>query len=306
MLNSDKGFMSFKKTIFADYLCLCKPRVIWVMLITSWVGMLLATDSIFPMSVCCIATIGIAFAGGSAAILNHLIDQEIDLKMQRTAKRPIATGRISKINALYFSFILGMSGLFLLYRFVNPLTAGLTLLTVLGYAVFYSLFLKHRTPQNIVIGGLAGAMPPLLGWTSITAEISAYPLILVLIIFIWTPPHFWALAIYRHEDYQKANVPMLPITHGILLTKLFIVLYTVLLIIITLLPYLCGMSGLLYLIIALSAGLVFLHQTLQLYFTHAIGNELYLKRHALRTFSFSIIYLLIIFCGLLLDHYLKL
>lgn len=279
-----------------EYYSLCKPKVIAVMLVTSWVGMCLACKSGIPWHPFIFGTIGIALAAASSAIVNHLIDAKIDAKMQRTAQRPIASGRILPKQAIFFSTVLGITGLLTLLFFVNFLTAILTLSTMLGYAVLYSLFLKHASPQNIVIGGIAGAAPPLLGWASVTNEINAYALLLVLIIFAWTPPHFWSLAIYRSSEYRNANVPMLPVTHGIRFTKLSIVLYTLLLIAITLLPFAAGMSGLIYLISALVLGIAFLLQTLLLYYSN---KEL----EARKTFGFSIVYLLCLFLALLVDHY---
>ncbi len=287
-----------KILLWKDYLTLCKAKVVAVMLITSWVGMHLATQTTVPWNIFIFATIGIALTGSSAAVINHLVDRQIDAKMIRTLNRPLANKRISIQNASVFSACLGVIGLLVLTLCVNPLTAGLTFLTLLGYAVLYTLFLKRRTPQNIVIGGIAGAMPPLLGWTAITNEIDAYAWLLVLIIFVWTPPHFWALAIYREQDYKKANIPMLPITHGIPFTKLYIVLYTILLLLVTVLPYSVHMSGLIYLISALVLGTLFLAQTLILYKAKSETNRI-----ALKTFSFSILYLLLLFSALLIDHY---
>jgi len=281
-----------------DYFVLCKPKVVLVMLITAWVGMHLASNTFVPWNLFVFGTLGIALAGGSAAVINHLVDRHIDAKMTRTEKRPLACKRISVPKAFLFSVILGISGLVLLILFVNLTTALLTFATLLGYAVFYTLFLKRRTPQNIVIGGAAGAMPPLLGWAAVTNEIDACAWILVLIIFTWTPPHFWALAIYRCEDYQKANIPMLPITHGIHFTKLCIVLYTLLLFGITLLPYAIQMSGILYLIAAIILGSLFLFKVIVLYRTNS--NPM-----AFKTFSFSILYLLLLFIALLIDHYVQ-
>ncbi len=279
-----------------DYITLCKPRVILLMLVTTWVGMHLATQTFVPWKTFIFATLGIAFAGSSAAVINHLVDRHLDAKMNRTLHRPLVNQRISIPNAVLFSGILGLSGLLILIQFVNLLTATLTLLTFLGYAVFYTLFLKRRTPQNIVIGGAAGAMPPLLGWTAVTDELSAFAWILVLIIFAWTPPHFWALAIYRKEDYEKANIPMLPNTHGIRFTKLYMLLYTLLLFVVTLLPYVIQMSGVLYLWVAVILGIAFIRQVIILYRTES--NTI-----ALKTFGFSISYLFLLFIGLLLDHY---
>lgn len=278
-----------------DYFSLCKPKVILVMLATTWVGMLLTSQPV-PLSIFIFATIGIATAGSAAAVFNHLVDASIDAKMSRTARRPIASGRIAPKHAILFASILMMTGLSILLFFVNMLTTLLTLATVVGYAVLYTLFLKRATPQNIVIGGAAGATPPLLGWVAVTNEISAYALLLVLIIFTWTPPHFWALAIYRKHDYEAANIPMLPITHGVVYTKISIILYTLLLMIVSILPFVMGMSGILYFVTALILGFLFLLQTFHLY----LSPE---KKVALKTFKYSIIYLLLLFAALLLDHY---
>lgn len=279
-----------------DYLTLCKPKVILVMLVTTWVGMHLATNTHVPWHIFIFGTLGIALAGGSAAVINHLVDRHIDTKMTRTQNRPLATNRISIRNASIFSAILGLSGLGVLAVFINPLTASLTFGTMFGYAILYTLFLKHQTPQNIVIGGAAGAMPPLLGWTAVTGQTSAFAWLLVLIIFTWTPPHFWALAIHRKDDYENANIPMLPNTHGIPFTKLFIVLYAILLFVVTLLPYAAHMTGLIYLSSASLLGIAFLMQTVLLYRTES-------SHTALKTFSFSILYLLLLFGALLIDHY---
>jgi len=280
--------------LFKDYLSLCKPKVVLLMLVTAWVGMQLATKDALEPSLVILAIFGIALLGGAAATFNHIIDHKIDAKMARTLNRPIVRGSLSLKEALVFALLLASGGLVCLF-YVNVLTALLTLATSLMYSVFYSYFLKHATPQNIVIGGLAGAMPPLLGWTAVTGELSPYAWLPVLIIFTWTPPHFWALAIYRLEDYQKANVPMLPVTHGIGFTKLCVVLYTGLLFVVTLLPYATGMSGEVYLVGASLLGSLFLRQSIQLYMTSSILV-------ARKTFSFSIVYLLLLFITLLVDH----
>ncbi len=285
--------ISIRDHIF-DFFSLCKLKVVLVMLMTSWVGMFFAEPHRFSWKVIFFATVGIGLVAASAAAANHLIDRKIDAKMLRTKLRPLATGRISPFAAGIFACCLGISGLSLLFFFVNSFTALLTFLTLGGYAVLYTLLLKRATPQNIVIGGAAGAMPPLLGWASISGNIHPHALILVLIIFVWTPPHFWSLAIYRHQDYLNAKIPMLPVTHGIPYTKFSILLYTLLLSITSLLPFVVGMSGWLYLWTALVLGLVFFIQTLRLYHSDS-------KQTALRTFSFSIVYLLILFSVLLLD-----
>lgn len=289
-----------KPTLWRDYWELCKPKVVALMLMTAWVGMLLASPAeIFPWQAILFGTIGIAFCAGSAAVINHLVERHIDIHMRRTQNRPIAKGRVSPIHAMLFSLFLGLAGLSILILFVNYLTAWLTLLSLVGYALFYTIFLKRATPQNIVIGGAAGAAPPLLGWTAVTGTVDPFGLLLVLIIFTWTPPHFWALAIYRHEDYAKAQLPMLPVTHGIRFTKFCILLYIILLIASTVLPFLTGMSGITYLICALGLGIGFFYYGWILYFNDD-------PKIALDTFSYSIIYLMALFIGFLLDHYLHL
>ncbi len=280
-----------------DYLTLCKPRVVLLMILTSLVGMCLATPHAVPLVPLIIGNVGIALVAGSAAALNHIADQHIDKLMRRTQYRPVATGRISTRQSLVFAFVLCAIGMALLLVFINVLTAVLTFISLIGYAVCYTLYLKHATPQNIVIGGIAGAVPPLLGWTAVTGSVSPQSLLLVLIVFVWTPPHFWALAIHRHEDYAKASVPMLPITHGLAFTRLNVLLYTILLVLVTLLPYFVGMSGWLYLAGVLPLNALFVYHAWQLYKAHD-GAQ------AMRTFRYSIIYLGILFLLLLLDHYL--
>jgi len=284
--------------VFVDYLKLCKCRVIALMLLTAWIGMLLASGPHhFPWRAFVLGTLGIASCAGAAAVMNHLVERHIDIRMQRTQLRPVASGRITPRKALQFSLFLGILGTGILFFGINSLTALLTVLSLLGYALLYTLFLKQATPQNIVIGGLAGAAPPLLGWTAVTNSIDPFGLLLVLIIFTWTPPHFWALAIYRKDDYAKAKLPMLPITHGVRFTKLCIVLYTVLLVIATILPYLTHSCGITYLVCALGLGAGFLYYAVALYFSRQ-------ALMALRTFHFSIVYLMALFLGLLTDHYL--
>lgn len=281
--------------LLSDYITLCKPKVVALMLITSWVGMFLATPETPAWSTVLIATIGIGLAASSAAVINHMVDRHIDAKMSRTLLRPIASGRITPKKAFLFAIVLGLISMVILTSYVNPLVALLTFATLLGYAIFYTLFLKRRTPQNIVIGGAWGAMPPLLGWAAISNDINPYSLLLVLIIFTWTPPHFWALAIYRKEDYKKANIPMLPVTHGVPFTKLCIVLYTILLFITTLLPYLTGMSYGIYLLSAIVLGIAFLYYSLRLY----LSSD---PKEGLVTFNFSIAYLTLLFVALLVDQ----
>jgi len=231
-----------------DYLELCKPNVVALMILTSVIGMLLATDQSIPIQILVFGNLGIALCAGSAAAVNHIVDRNVDDKMARTANRPIAQGRLEPQQAIIFALVTGLAGMVILLVFTNILTAWLTLASSVGYAFVYTMFLKRATPQNIVIGGLAGAAPPLLGWVAVTGEIHHNALLLVLIIFAWTPPHFWALAIHRKEEYAKANIPMLPVTHGEKYTKINILLYTVMLMVITTLPYLTGMFGLLYLV----------------------------------------------------------
>ncbi len=280
-----------------DYLELCKPRVVMLMLLTVVVGMYLAAPGWIDLSLVCLTLIGVGLAASSAAAINHLVDRHIDAIMARTKKRPIARGKVSVVQALTFALLIGALGLIILFLFVNPLTAGLTFITLIGYAGIYTGYLKRATSQNIVIGGLAGAAPPLLGWTAVTNQLTPEPLLLVLIIFTWTPPHFWALAIYRFEEYQHAQIPMLPVTHGIPYTKLSIYLYTILLLIVSILPFVIGMSGFFYLFGALILGLRFLFWAHKLYRSDR-------ALVAMQTFKFSIIYLMLLFVVLLIDHYL--
>lgn len=280
-----------------DYLELCKPKVVLLMLLTAIVGMCLASPGLLPLRPFVFGLLGIAFCAGSAAAVNHLVDRHIDLLMARTSKRPIAQGKIPPAQGIIFAFVLGAVGMLVLYFFVNELTAFLTFISLIGYAVIYTGYLKRATPQNIVIGGLAGAAPPLLGWTAMTGQISAEPLLLVLIIFAWTPPHFWALAIYRQKEYKNADIPMLPVTHGIEFTKVNILLYTVLMLVVTALPYAIGMSGLLYFISAILLGGRFLQWSIRLKNTSE-------TRVAMQTFRYSIVYLMALFIAFLIDHYL--
>lgn len=276
-----------------NYYELCKPRVVMLMILTSVVGMFLAPSSEIPIIPLIFGNLGIALVAGAAAALNHVADQHIDKIMGRTQHRPLVQGKVTQKNCLIFSAVICVLGLLILFIFTNALTAGLTFLSLIGYAVCYTLYLKHATPQNIVIGGIAGAAPPLLGWTAVTGSVSAEALLLVLIIFVWTPPHFWALAIYRLEDYRKANVPMLPHTHGVPYTKLNIVLYTILLTCVSSLPYFIKMAGWIYLVGVMIANAIFLTYAVRLYFS----NE---SKIALQTFRFSIYYLGILFLLLLI------
>ncbi|MGA8135993.1 heme o synthase [Pseudomonas sp. MWU12-2319] len=287
------------QALWRDYLELTKPKVVVLMLITSLVGMFLATRAGVPWTVLVFGNLGIALCAGGAAVVNHVVDRRIDALMARTHKRPLAQGRVSPAAALSFALVLAVLGQALLLSFTNPLTAWLTLASLLGYAVIYTGFLKRATPQNIVIGGLAGAAPPLLGWVAATGHVSAEPLLLVLIIFAWTPPHFWALAIHRKEEYAKADIPMLPVTHGEHYTKVHILLYTCVLLAVSLLPFVIHMSGLLYLVCATLLGARFLHWAWVLY----RGSQ---PHAAINTFKYSIYYLFLLFIALLVDHYLLL
>lgn len=282
-----------------DYLELTKPKVVVLMLITSLVGMFLATRAGVPWTVLLFGNLGIALCAGGAAVVNHVLDRRIDALMARTCKRPVAKGRVAPLPALAFALALAIAGIALLLAFTNPLTAWLTLASLLGYAVVYTGFLKRATPQNIVIGGLAGAAPPLLGWVAVSGHLSAEPLLLVLIIFAWTPPHFWTLAIHRKEEYAKAEIPMLPVTHGEHYTKLHILLYSLVLLAVSLLPYAIHMSGPLYLACALLLGLRFVQWAWVLY----RGTR---PHAAIGTFKYSIAYLFLLFIALLVDHYLLL
>ena len=287
------------RATWRDYLEMTKPKVLVLMLITSLVGMFLATRAGVAWPVLVFGNLGIACCAGAAAVVNHVVDRRIDGLMARTHKRPMAEGRVSPAAALGFALLLALVGQALLLAFTNPLTAWLTLGSLLGYAVVYTGFLKRATPQNIVIGGLAGAAPPLLGWVAVTGHVSAEPLLLVLIIFAWTPPHFWALAIHRKAEYARADIPMLPVTHGEHYTKVHILLYTFALLAVSLLPFVIRMSGVLYLACAMALGLRFLFWAWVLY----RGNR---AHAAINTFKYSIWYLFLLFIALLLDHYLLL
>lgn len=280
-----------------DFYELCKPKVVMLMILTSVIGMLLSVPGMVPLDVLIIGNLGIALCAGSAATVNHLVDRHVDQKMARTFNRPVAKGRVEPRQAIIFALVIGSLGMALLIGFINLLTAVLTLGSLLGYAVIYTLFLKRATPQNIVIGGLAGAAPPLLGWTAVTGELHGHALLLVLIIFAWTPPHFWALAVHRKDEYAHAEIPMLPVTHGERYTKLHILLYTIILVLVTLLPYITGMLGWLYLLGAAVLGLGFLYWSLVLMFSKkpSVGMD---------TFKYSIVYLMALFVIMLLDHYL--
>jgi len=284
-----------KKAIsWRDYLELCKPRVVALMILTSVIGMLLATPQSVPLEILFFGNLGIALCAGAAAAVNHVVDRHIDEKMARTANRPIAQGRLRPNQAVVFALLTGLAGIAILLLFTNLLTAWLTLASLIGYAFIYTMFLKRATPQNIVIGGLAGAAPPLLGWVAVSGEIHYNALLLVLIIFAWTPPHFWALALHRKEEYAKAEIPMLPVTHGEAYTKINIMLYTVILVVISILPYLTGLFGWLYLVGALLLGAGFLFHSTLLWMD---------KDSGMKTFKYSIVYLMLLFSIMLFDHY---
>lgn len=280
-----------------DYIELCKPRVVALMVFTALVGMLLAAPGEVGLGPLVFGTLGIALMAGSAAALNHLADSRIDTLMDRTQLRPLPSGMLDARQVLVFAGVTGLTGLLILMVFVNVLTAVLTLASLVGYAVIYTRYLKHATPQNIVIGGAAGATPPLLGWTAVTGQIESGALLLFLIIFTWTPPHFWALALYRKEEYAKADIPMLPVTHGEDYTRLQILFYTILLVLITLLPYATGLVGLIYLLGAVILGSGFLYYAIALKRTRS-------RELAIQTFVYSIVYLMLLFAALLLDRYL--
>ncbi|MGQ0658497.1 MAG: heme o synthase [Chromatiales bacterium] len=279
-----------------DYLELCKPRVVAVIVFTAVVGMFLATPGMVPPVTLLCATAGIALVAASAAAINHVADHRIDALMARTKYRPLPQGEVSRAQALTFAALIGVTGMLLLVLFVNSLTAALTLLSLVGYAVVYTLYLKRATPQNIVIGGAAGAAPPVLGWTAVTGQIDPHALLLFLIIFAWTPPHFWALAIYRRADYAKAGIPMLPITHGVDFTRAQILLYTIILFAVSILPYATYMCGPLYLVGALVLNGGFLYYAIRMQWDHD-------DRLAMRTFWYSIVYLVALFFILFVDHY---
>ena len=285
--------------LFYQYLELCKPRVVTLIVFTAVVGMFLAVPGWPPLIPLLAGTLGIALAASSAAAINHLLDHRIDAKMARTKRRPLASGKLTEKNVLIFALCLGMLAMTVLVIWVNLLTAILTFLSLIGYAIVYTVWLKRATPQNIVIGGAAGAAPPVLGWTAVTGSLDPQALLLFLIIFIWTPPHFWALAIYRKDEYALVDIPMLPVTHGTTFTRLQILLYTVLLVIVTTLPFLTHMSGVVYLAGVSVLNLGFLWYALRMMTSKDILLPMY-------TFAFSITYLMVLFVFLLVDHYVHL
>lgn len=280
-----------------DYYEMCKPRVVMLMILTALVGMFLAVPGMVPLDILILGNLGIALVAASGAVVNHLIDRKIDVLMKRTHNRPLPQGRVDATQAAIFAVAIGVSGMTILLLWVNALAAWLTLASFVGYAFIYTGYLKHATPQNIVIGGLSGAMPPLLGWSAVTGTIEADALILVLIIFAWTPPHFWALAIHRKDEYARSGVPMLPVTHGEHVTKIHIIVYTAILVAVSVLPYFSGMSGLLYLVAAVALGIGFMGWSTKLMVKPGPTT-------AMDTFRYSIVYLALLFIALVVDHYL--
>ncbi len=285
--------------VIKNYLGLCKLKVVALIVFTAMVGMFLATSppGMVPWDVLLLGNLGIGMAASAAAAINHVLDAREDAKMARTVNRPLPKGQLSERNALLFAAALGALSMLILVVFINTLTAILTFLSLVGYAVVYTMYLKRATPQNIVIGGAAGAAPPILGWTALTGSLDPHALLLFLIIFIWTPPHFWALAIHRRDEYAKVDIPMLPVTHGVPFTRLQILLYTIMLLVVSVLPFATHMSGYFYLAGALLLGLGFLRYAIQL----MQGRDV-----AMKTFGYSIWYLMAIFAILLVDHYLPL
>ena len=282
---------------WSDYYEMAKPKVVLLITFTALVGMLLSTPGAAPWQPLLFGLLGISMAAACGAVVNHVIDQRIDAVMDRTHLRPLPSGHMDTPHAIGFALLLGVVSMLILFLLVNPLTALLTFCALIGYAVIYTLFLKRSTPQNIVWGGLAGAAPPLLGWCAITGEVGIEAVLLMLIIFVWTPPHFWALAIHRRDDYSRANVPMLPVTHGIDFTKQQVLIYAVMLLAVSLLPFVIHMSGYLYLAGAVLLGSGFIYHAFKL--LRSSGSE-----HAMKTFGFSIFYLSLLFTLLLVDHYL--
>jgi protoheme IX farnesyltransferase len=279
-----------------DYYELGKPRVVMLIMFTAIAGMFLAAPGLPPANALIFGTLGIALAASAAAAINHVLDRRFDEQMARTRNRPLPTGHVTERQALAYALVLAVVSMVLLWGCVNALTAVLTFCSLIGYAVIYTVWLKHATPQNIVIGGAAGAAPPVLGWTAVTGSVDPHSLLLFLIIFTWTPPHFWALAIARRDEYAKAGIPMLPVAYSSDFTRLHILLYTILLVIVTLLPYLTGMSGLIYLLAAVILGSLFLFRALQL----KVRQD---ARLPMQTFGYSITYLALLFAALLIDHY---
>jgi len=290
--------MTNSSSILHDYYELCKPRVVMLIIFTAVIGMFMAvpTPQDLPIMQTLFGTLGIGLAAASAAAINQIVEQKFDAEMKRTEDRPLITGGLTQKQALIFAAVIGIVAMAILVFLVNPLTAGLTFLSLIGYAFIYTIYLKHATPQNIVIGGAAGAAPPVLGWAAVTNDVTVHALILFLIIFVWTPPHFWALAIARKDDYAKVGIPMLPVTHGVKFTRLQVLLYTILLLIVTALPFLSKMSGMIYLVSATILGGIFLYYVIRM-------QDPKLKGLPMKTFGYSILYLMLLFSSLLIDHY---
>lgn len=279
-----------------DYYELCKPRVVLLIVFTAVVGMFLSTPGMVPLTPLLLGTLGIGMASASAAAINQIVDQKVDADMKRTSARPLPIGHLTDRQAWIFATIIGVTSMLILFVWVNRVTAILTFISLIGYAVIYTMYLKRATPQNIVIGGAAGAAPPVLGWTAVTGSVDPNSLLLFLIIFAWTPPHFWALAIHKRDEYAKVDIPMLPVTHGVEFTRLHILLYTIILILVTLLPYLVGMSGLIYLGVTIILDGIFLYYAIRM----QSGKH---PDIAMKTFGYSIVYLMLLFAVLLIDHY---
>jgi protoheme IX farnesyltransferase len=298
MAATDSPLAAPGSATWRDYFELGKPKVVALIVFTAVVGMFLAVPALPPLAALVFGTLGIGLAASSAAAINHVVDRRFDEQMARTMGRPIPSGTVTTGQALAYAAALGVASMLLLWNLVNPLTAVLTFASLIGYAVLYTVWLKHVTPQNIVIGGAAGAAPPVLGWTAVTGSVEPHALLLFLIIFAWTPPHFWALAIARRDDYARAGIPMLPVAYGVEFTRLHILLYTILLVIVTLLPYLTGMTGLIYLATAMVLGVQFIRLAV------ALRREDAPPQLPMKVFRYSINYLMLLFAALLVDHYL--
>jgi protoheme IX farnesyltransferase len=299
MNSADSHLVASGSATWRDYFELGKPKVVALIVFTAIVGMFLAMPGLPPLAAVLYGTIGIGLAASSAAAINHVVDRRYDERMARTMSRPIPSGAVTSGQALACAAVIGVLSMLVLWVLVNPLTAVLTFASLIGYAFLYTVWLKHVTPQNIVIGGAAGAAPPVLGWTAVTASVDPHSLLLFLIIFAWTPPHFWSLAIARRDDYARAGIPMLPVAYGVEFTRLHILLYTIILVIVTLLPYLTGMTGLIYLAVAVVLGVMFIRHAVALRRPGA-SPEL-----PMRVFRYSINYLMLLFAALLVDHYVR-
>jgi protoheme IX farnesyltransferase len=298
MAAADSRITSHGSATWRDYYELGKPRVVALIVFTAVVGMFLAVPGLPPLNALLYGTIGIGLAATSAAAINQVVDRRFDEQMARTMGRPIPSGALTSAQALAYAAVVGIASMLMLWNLVNPLTAVLTFASLIGYAVLYTVWLKHVTPQNIVIGGAAGAAPPVLGWTAVTGSVDPHALLLFLIIFAWTPPHFWALAIARRDDYARTGIPMLPVAYGVEFTRLHILLYTILLVIVTLMPYLTGMTGLVYLAVAVVLGARFIRYAV------ALRRDASAAALPMKVFRYSINYLMLLFAALLVDHYL--